>query len=529
MRFSYASLLQKTSFKSHVHTDYFGAYHSRHISIQLNQRRKQALAPWDIDKFIEETDDLDICVSKALESFAYFHELRHFHDFFGTMGGICLFTDLIVMLKEFADVVMRLRSEGQKWELPLPDWARRNDCPDYVRLFVNRCQVSEVAQQIFQGSINLSIEEGLTEEVWRDVEVPELNLTFPAFPFSIGLQDPTDPNRIRDLSVWRPLGLEALLEGVSQSLQRTYLEIFWPQSVSDAAWEKMTRPSITVRRDYGNLEEVLQQSMLPYNTTDLLISKLLRQHGINDPWERQLLLLATDRSLMMSLLSCKATDIPAPIPGRKATKVEVTSRHPGANFIDTIQQADWSKPDAIKRFSLPPNVLLDIRAPYADIKRPHDFLRSSQFDAIEVIEAFVRHEIIVPIIDLRIKYGSSIFDDAGQYFSKLKEFPKPLITVFADDFETSDSVDDTILGKWVEFCMLVNILEQLLSGSTVITCPRAYALVPGFSFFNMTNPGDCENHIRDRSCLVWSDGRLELLPNCSFKNLIRLLGLESRH
>jgi hypothetical protein len=200
--------------------------------------------------------------------------------------------------------------------------------------------------------------------------------------------------------------------------------------------------------------------------------------------------------------------------------------HPGRHFVRAVQDADWTKSDPISPFSISAGVLASIRDSFEDIRSPHELIDTSSFDAIDVIESYVRREIICPLLNLRIRYGSEVFTEPDEYFRRIDEFPKPIMTIYLDDFTTPQAVDDLILWKWVEFCMLVTILEQLLNKATVISCPRAYSLVPGFSFFQMAKSGDCDQYVRNRECMVWSKGRLGNLPQCVFRNSIGLLGLE---
>jgi hypothetical protein len=531
MQFIHSDLLKKTNFQSRVHLDAFGAYYPQYFAVQLN--RKHTGDPVDlseIENFLTRTKDSSTRVRKALEIFAAVHEFRHFHDFFGTLAGITLFAHLIGMLKEFAAVVEQLRSDKLQWELPLPDWARKNACPDYVRVFVNRCHVSQTARQVFQGNPILFVENGASNEVWRDIEfrdinVPELRFSFPAFPFAVGIRPQTQRRVTQTVSVWRPIGFETLIEGTAQALQRSYLEEYWPPSVVRHAWKEMTRAAIPVIPGTESIEDLLSRSMLPYNTTDLLMSKFLRQQGIAH-FDRDLLMQATDGSLMESFLLSKAEGIPSPIPDRKATLVGIEMSHPGARFVEVLTQSDWTQRDALLQLSPTSDMLLELRRKWAAGKKPHELIGSSRFDEIGVIDAFVRHEIIVPLLDLRIKYGNRVFTDCREYIARLQEFPPPIMVGYTDGIGTPPAVDNAILQKWCAFCFLVSVMEQLLRGGMVVSCPRAYSLVPGFNFFEMAESGGCSNHIRDRTCLIWSRGRQKLLPNCRFKYFIRRLGLD---
>jgi hypothetical protein len=521
MRLHYDDL-RPTAFKSSSHKDAFGEFQSRYLCIQLNYRRGEGFNPLRVQSFLNSTDDPKQRVFTALQGFAYFHELRHFHDYFGTMAGINLFTNLIMMLREFVDMMQRLKDDRTDCILPLSHWAQQNSSPDFVRLFVNKYTVMGTVEQLVLGSMPLFTEKGFTDEAWREIEVPELNLTFPAFPLSAGVT--SEDGSTEKVSIWRPIGLEALIEGNAQALQRSYLETFWPAAVVNDAWDLMAKADASVDRDGEQLDEALSRATLPYNLTDLLITRYLRKRSQHSPWERDALLRLTDSALMQSRIQCSAADITPPRSERKATNIQVTVGHPGQYFVGGVGEAAWNESTPASSFSLSPDSLRKMSDLFRDIKPPTRLRGGSAFDAIDIIESYVRIHIIARLLDLRVKYGNEIFSDAGAYFARSKDFPRPIMTVYTDDFDTPDEVDDFILEKWIAFSMLVNLVDQLLYGGQVISCPRAYPLIPGLGFFQLVQP-DCESFIRSRSCLAWSKGALDSLPSCGFRNLIARLGL----
>ncbi|MCA9139906.1 MAG: hypothetical protein KDB00_24200 [Planctomycetales bacterium] len=513
----YDSSYSNSAFASRSHKSAFGSFHPNVVTIRLDFPRGSWLKPWEIERFLKDNKDEDVRARKAIESFAYFHELRHFHDYFGTFAGINLFVNFLQIVREFAALSDAIRSVGLTWELPITRWAQRPDCPEPIRLFVHKYRVMSFARDVFLGRLLIAVEEGTTDDVWRTVSAPEIGMEFPVFA-SLARRINHETGKHHDVTVWQPLGFEALVEGTAQALQRTYLEGFWPESVVDTAWKLLMEFT-------GQSEFHVPKTALPYNLTDLLVSKFARQRG-RPVWERDSLLKLTDNALMQSRLQLNATDVPSPIPDRKATNIEVVSRHPGAVFVGAMESADWALNKPVAALELSSEWLKSIRDSFADCEHPKQAVADPDASAIDVVEAFVRHEIIVPLLEVRVRYGADVFCNTANYFSHRKEFPEPIITSHHNDFETAKGVDDRILKKWAEFCLMANAMEQLLDGKEVIACPRAYSLIPAFEFFQMAE-GGCTKHIQGRTCQTWTLGMLSSLPNCGFRNVVRTIALEN--
>lgn len=517
----FMSLQNNSTFASCSTRDEFGSFYPFFVTIRLDFPRSSSLKPWEINRFLKENSDEGVRARKAIESFAYFHELRHFHDYFGTLGGINLFYNFLQMLREFYSLSEIIRSIRRTWQLPLTEYAQRPDCPELIRLFVHKYKVMSFARDALLGRLLLGIDSGSTNENWRQVSAPEIGMDFPAFPYSAWIID-HDTNKRQEVTVWQPIGFEALVEGAAQSLQRSYLEVFWPDSVVETAWKLLMESSVQFAAN--EMEHGILSSVLPYNLTDLLVSKFARNCG-HQSWERKRLLSLTDTALMQSYLHLESTGISNPVPGRKATNVKVTSRHPGTVFVEHLKRANWTANEHVEATDSTSEIFTSLRESFANYEPPEDAVTNREASAIDIIEAFVRHKIIVPLLDARARYGADVFCSPTKYIEHQNELPRPIIISHSDSFESANDIDDRMLKKWVEFCFLANTMEQLMDGKEVIACPRAYSLVPGFEFFELAE-GGCTKHIQGRTCQAWSSGMLASLPNCTFSNLIRHIALE---
>ena len=54
-------------------------------------------------------------VHLAYQGSSFLHEARHFHDQFGTLAGISLFSNFIEALKSFNQAIVAIAAQGGKW------------------------------------------------------------------------------------------------------------------------------------------------------------------------------------------------------------------------------------------------------------------------------------------------------------------------------------------------------------------------------------------------------------------------------
>ena len=137
---------------SRAHTDAFGFFCSREAAVGLSSPHVSFTG--DVEQFLRRVSDHEERVRTALGSVSYFHELRHVHDLFGTIGGMGAFFAWISLARHFVRLTHELRSTRQRWHLPLTSWFRKSDCPSIVREFLQRARVMGSALLAYNGNID---------------------------------------------------------------------------------------------------------------------------------------------------------------------------------------------------------------------------------------------------------------------------------------------------------------------------------------------------------------------------------------
>jgi hypothetical protein len=314
--------------------------------------------------------------------------------------------------------------------------------------------------------------------------------------------------------VWHPLGFECLLEGNAQSLQRDVLEALWPRNIAERVWNEMTgsvdkisAEAIDAARARASIELAL-----PYNVVDYLLTKYLRQRHAIRSFPRPLVLKVADTALM----STRAPALGVPSTG-----------HPGTALVSLIGATEWTG-DLMKCVSAPWLPRQSIEAYRASLAEAPDLTtvlsRRGFASPVNVVESLVTHNVVLPLLDLRLKYGHEVFNDEREYMEHLAEFPQPPFIITPGGIIPSAEINDVILQKWFEYSMMRSVMAQVTADSSVVYCPRAYASTPAIELVEFAHSGSCRDHIRKRNCMAWSTGHLSKLPDCVFSAMMGALG-----
>ena len=227
----YQQLKRGSRYLSDIYGEDYGCYYHENLSVYCKGYEATVLEFEFMKQLFASEQTLEKKVDVAMQAAAPFHEMRHFHDCFGTLAGLSLFGGYIRTVGAFRDLARYLYEHKIPWKLPLKQWADESVSPQRVRDFVLQYESLRRYRDVFLGSVLVPGTQGFTDEVWREVRIPELNVSFPAFCASVTVALVTDKSRphqtireSKDVTQFYPLGFECLLEGTAQALQRGFLE-----------------------------------------------------------------------------------------------------------------------------------------------------------------------------------------------------------------------------------------------------------------------------------------------------------------
>jgi hypothetical protein len=421
------------------------------------------------------------------------------------------------------------------WKLPLREWAQEPSSPDQVKRFIGRQERFQLIRDLFLGAFNPVIHASASPAIaWRRIEIegldrhflrplaPSEHFAFPAFPAQIKryiIKGNQQTESLEDQTQWFPIGFECILEGNAQALQRTLLEGMWPDDVARRVWDLQSRYQQKISALESASLPPPDPWILPYNITDLLITKHLRPLG-RPTFQRRLVTEISDWALMNGL---------APIPGKQMTIIS-----PAEVFVQTVDRLTGSSEEDARVIPppLPSSSWQHIYDSYAGIPREEDLLAQSPQpgNCISLLEAYVAHHVICPLLQARMEQGADLFSNPDKYLAASAHLPKPPFIALPSRMGSIGNVPDWLLPAWAEFVVFRDIARQLIDGHQIVSCPRAYGRIPGITTTDLTTDGSgCSKNVEARRCLTWSEGRLADLPKCLFTQLIRLLGLENQN
>jgi hypothetical protein len=502
-----------------------GAYHPEYLVVSA-QATESPLPFEEIDQFVRDNPDVDVQARRAMADSTLLHEVRHFHDCHGTIAGVSLFVGQLAQLRQFLGVAGLLRDGMSHWTLPLNEWIRQEDCPMEVKRFVTDHRLFAARRQAFMGvAEDLSGDPVPTDHPWRRVDTHIDGFCLPLVVHPTRLQtrrllDDGTNELFNERSVYCPVGFQALLEAPAHALQHDLIRSTWPAPVADRVIDLLTERSTVIAQapDTEAFGRDAQYVVQPYTTLGLLVAKFLHTRcGIEELPPTVIAQLA-DAALMR---------VVCPFPG--STK---PFRAPGDEVISLLEDADWEhkREDVLWSSSqgeggVTLRALIDswrattptLQQLTADGRDPH---------AVDVIESYVFHSIVIPLFELRLKYGDAIMFDAGMYVEHLREFPWPPFIARPGGLDIRGNVPGIVRAKWCEYVLLTDIMGQVLGNQPIIWCGRAGRSIPGLGDVDLAFEGSCNTHVQSRACMHWEPRRLEILPGCVFSRLIRSAAFE---
>jgi|GEM_PF-6085568 len=482
----------------------FGFFCQHLLTVSLPKPEYMLKSVYDAEAFIAKNPDPKVQLQAVFETCAYVHELRHFHDCFSTIAGLGLFGYHLKHIREFIAVCGQLAARDLHWELPAREWADDPSCPDEVQELVLRHRRESILLRLFMGSFLINVEEGRSAEPWRDGQFPQYGVNIPLYGLSSarGVRNGSSIERFEgtEQTTWYAVGFQTILEGNAQSMQRSLIEATWPDDVVARAWDALTSWTTDEKPAYD------------YNITDYLVTKLLATNDI-ERFPRRIVMQAGDAALMES----------APVMDNGPR------RYPGEAFAHVLSTTDWKKPlSECPRPHLADDAALQQMIHMLE-NTPKVEEVTEQMDKrgplpIEAVEAWVHHEIAVPLLRTRLEQGHSVFFDMERYIKCAASLPAPPLLV-TEGVRIQKLFSDEMLQLWAHYVVLQSLAQQVLSGARVIVCPRSN---PAFAVLGCTNLSyaegkSCDINLTWRRCGYWCKGMDTPTTRCVFTDWLRAL------
>jgi hypothetical protein len=419
------------------------------------------------------------------------HEIRHFFDFFGTFSGISIWFEYINMLQEFVSFSENLYKNGLKWSQIM----NQSKAPKVVL----RYKSFQEAIKKYKSPFSPFRVKNIVDDNYYVLVSDKIYGEVKAYAHSILI------NIIKEevSHEIHPIGFEALLEGNAYAVQRNFGQ------TDDLMLKRMT---------------LKERTLASYNLTDLLISKYIRKYG-KQFYNRDSILGITD--LALSELGILHHYVPIEnvsgyeIVGRlDVLFVDFLEKQP----IDNILSGKINYPDEItikyqnfvNFFKSQPNIICEI-----------DVIESPKM-SLEIVKSFVIHNIIVPILEERLRSKHTAFSTSEGFYNMWLNFGNPPFFISKSGIN-EHRVPVLVSNAWKHLAMIQQIVDQITSNQSIIWCPRANPSVGfvGIEFINYVLNGkeDCSQWI-NRGCGEWSDGANSTLPNCFFNTLLTLLAVK---
>ena len=502
--------------RSATHQDVFGEFSplSLSTSYAIDFLNFESPLTWES---INALQDDDRSIGLAMGFLAHIHETRHFHDYFSTPAGICLFMQQIQKLREFYDVGEQLERRNIRWKLPLKDWVKRADCPSIVKEFYRKQRHLNDRRRIFVGRGPVAQTAALDTRSWLEVVVADVDSKVALTPRNLEQHLITDDKVVdkQNITFWHPLGLEALIEGNAQALQRSFLEGLDNKSLAAGMRERMTS-MIMLDTHEGDADRLA----MPYDLTDTVLTR-----HFDCAFDRNLICALADNALMQAMLF----EQPHP---QRPKEISIFESQPSIRFIEQLKamkrvpppNAEW--PDA--GFTTEAEACLAQFEMFAG-EFP-EIMHDKKIHPTHYIERFVAHEIITPLLKHRKAHGNSTFRSIGDYHVTWGTLPAVPVTVAGGDklrvARYLEPYQELFLRNWACYLMWASIADQVLDDRAVIFCPRANKQYPAINRVQYRNPENCDEPVEQLLCHSWVLGDWEYLPKCEFKHKIYGMGFE---
>jgi hypothetical protein len=376
------------------------------------------------------------------------HELRHFHDQFGTTAG---FSRVVRTLRDALafHVLWEELRKLKSIKLPLAKWAGQPDAPSPLREYADKRRTFVEWFNLHDGlefPTDQRPEKIERDEVIAVIRMRNLNAVIPYIPLNVadaifGMTKDGRFGRVLEIGPMHqkmaPLGCSLLMEGAAYTVQRFVVaSLFGKDAAEDLhSWMLRRSPQVGTYR---------------YTAVDILLTRKL------DKFYTRNQLALTDAALM-----------PAP----KQNKPE---DHPGLRFVKLAQKAATGPPhyqdpncdlaswvrSLTRKLNWPNPTIAARRATEEWEKIPHD--PQDKFFWTRIFDAFVA--LHLDFLARRMS-NPKLLADPAVWFRNLKELPVPPILL--DHGQLSFVGDPEHVDAYRAWYMFEHFQKHVLFGTTM--------------------------------------------------------------
>jgi hypothetical protein len=512
-------------------SDVFGTYYHQYLTIEIpwcetDQDMTRLLDSLPESAKAEHWESFEKRVEHALTAAAYLHEMRHFHDCFGTVAGITLFLNDLHIIDLFLRACLTLRRTGQHWRIPVTEWVRDNRCPEEVKRALLEFQMAHKLRLLFLGNIRLPVKPGSTREIVRlflptGGFIRPDDLAIPAFPTNIKL---SRKGRLVPHIGFVPLGFEALIEGNAQAIQRTMIEGWWGKEVAAEVWRRMTHIEMASEEE--------DPSPNLYLATDFMVTRRLREVYSISEFSRDLILDFTDKALMESRLYSTAQSLSG-----EGLTTAIEYIHPGLQTLKHIKQISSAQnpipergaPSGTGPVANGETFLWDLvrQAPPVEELLA---LGARRPPVTAIVRSFVLNQVVKPLLEIRRRSDGRAFRTIHGYVEYHREMPQVPFIVYKSQSCIAPYVSSFAVREClIQYIFIERIMNALFEArqQPIIFCPRRFSRFPGARFMNFARSRSCQDWISEMACGSWQPGYLADLPDCNFRNTLDAFRVEA--
>jgi hypothetical protein len=498
----------------------FGSYDPDSFVVTVNQPRGDLLALEDIDAFIRDHPDIDVQARRAIAGTTLLHEVRHLYDCLGTIAGVSLFEGQLRLMRRFLDAIGSVQAGMLQRNLPLDAWIGHDDCPTAVKQFAGDQRLFLERRRVFMGDVDdLCGEPTVTDEPWCRLEIGAGRLPLIVYPARLHTLRLQNRELFNERSVHCPVGFQTFAEAQAHSLQDAVIRNTWSARVADRVVEMRTERQTVIAQapDTEEFGRDAQLTVQPYATLQLLVAKFLRiRHRVVGELPATVVTQLADAVLMR---------VACPLPGSTEA-----FRAPGDEMIALMEDADWEhRLEGVLWTSSQGENGVKLRAlverwrvtiPAIDQLTA----QGRQVHAVDIIESYIVHALVIPLFELRLKYGDAVMFDAAMYLEHLHQFPRPPFILWPDGLGFGPDVPEIVRTAWCEYSLLADIVRQVVENEGTLWCNRAGKAIPGLETFDLAFEGSCETHAHGGACGYWRSSQVNKLPPCVFSRVMRAAG-----